>query len=110
MNFTSALFSLKRGHKIKRHHWTGYWYLDTNHEVIMHTFDDHIVNIRNSNDILYTLENIACDDWEICDNEHAEKELNNKPLTIEEVEDLKNRYNIQTLNRIIAQYIEERNK
>lgn len=29
MNFASALFSLKRGRKIKRHHWTGYWCLGT---------------------------------------------------------------------------------
>lgn len=28
MNFASALFALKRGHKIKRHHWTGYWILE----------------------------------------------------------------------------------
>ena len=27
MNFASALFALKRGRKIKRHHWTGYWCL-----------------------------------------------------------------------------------
>lgn len=30
MNFASALFSLKRGHKIKRKHWIGWWELDGN--------------------------------------------------------------------------------
>lgn len=34
MNFASALFSLKRGHKIKRKHWTGWWELEGN-EVMM---------------------------------------------------------------------------
>ena len=41
MNFASALFSLKRGHKIKRKHWTGWWELDGN-EVMMHCHDGRI--------------------------------------------------------------------
>ena len=28
MNFASALFSMQRGHKVKRHHWTGYWTIE----------------------------------------------------------------------------------
>ena len=28
MNFASAVFALVRGHKVKRRHWTGYWYYD----------------------------------------------------------------------------------
>lgn len=27
MNFAGAIFALQRGHKVKRHHWSGYWYL-----------------------------------------------------------------------------------
>ena len=74
MNFASALFALRRGHKIKRKHWTGYWILENN-EVYMHTFDGRVINIRESEDILYTLENMACNDWEIADEDHAYKEL-----------------------------------
>ena len=74
MNFASALFALRRGHKIKRKHWTGYWILENN-EVYMHTFDGKVINIRESEDILYTLENMACDDWEIADDDHAANEL-----------------------------------
>lgn len=74
MNFASALFSLKRGHKIKRSHWTGYWQLE-NDEVIMHCYDGKCVNIKDTQDIIYTLENIACDDWEIVDDYHAKNEL-----------------------------------
>lgn len=49
MNFASALFSLKRGRKIKRHHWTGYWCLGTKDSkkpyVEMHCYDGKIVNL-----------------------------------------------------------------
>lgn len=49
MNFASALFSLKRGYKIKRKHWTGWWELDGN-EVMM--VELSILGIQR---ILYTL-------------------------------------------------------
>lgn len=73
MNFASAFISLQRGHKIKRKHWTGYWVLEDN-EIIMHTYNDKTINIRNSGDILYTVSNMACDDWEIADNYGAKNE------------------------------------
>jgi hypothetical protein len=79
MNFASALFALKRGRKIKRHHWTGYWCLGSKDSkkpyVEMHCYDGKIVNLADSEDILYTMENMACDDWEIID-ERIEKKDN----------------------------------
>ena len=75
MNFASAFISLQRGHKIRRHHWKGYWYLENNTEIVMHTWDDRDINLRCSNDILYTVSNMACDDWEIADDDGATKEL-----------------------------------
>ena len=75
MYFASALFSLRRGHKIRRKHWTGYWQLGEDNEVYMYCYDGRILNIRESEDILYTLENIACNDWEIADDDHAAYEL-----------------------------------
>ena len=41
--------------------------LDGN-EVMMHCHDGRIINIRDSEDITYTIENMACDDWTIADN------------------------------------------
>ena len=71
MNFASALFALKRGYKIKRKHWEGYWCLGKNKYgkvcVEMHCYDDKIIDLQDSEDILYTMENMACDDWEIAD-------------------------------------------
>jgi hypothetical protein len=73
MNFASAFISMQRGHKVKRKHWQGYWKIE-NGEILMHCRDGKVFNIRESDDILYTISNIACDDWEIADNYHASKE------------------------------------
>ena len=64
MSFSGAVFALMRGHKVKRHHWTGYWQLEDG-EVMMHMHDGRVLNIKETTDIIYTLSNCACDDWEI---------------------------------------------
>ena len=76
-SFSTALFALQRGHKVKRHHWDGYWKYDKdnhwdgywkydkdNNTIIMHTFDGRDVRIQDTKDIIYTLSSCA-DDWEI---------------------------------------------
>ena len=95
MNFAGAIFALQRGHKVKRHHWSGYWYLApmstiTSHKcgmdtiptiktntvqtIMMHTYDGKEIDIRNTLDIIYTLSNCACDDWEIVEDWNKETE------------------------------------
>ena len=83
MNFAGAIFALQRGHKVKRHHWSGYWYLspmstvsleDTIQTIMMHTYDGREVDIRQTSDIIYTLSNCACDDWEIVEDWNKETE------------------------------------
>lgn len=64
MNFASALFAMERGHKVRRSHWSGYWTIE-NEELIMHCRDGLVLNLRESDDMVYTLRNISCDDWEI---------------------------------------------
>ena len=64
MNFAGAIFALMRGHKVRRHHWTGYWQMEGN-ELIIHTHDGRVFNIKETTDIIYTLSSCACDDWEI---------------------------------------------
>lgn len=68
MNFASAFINLQRGHKIKRSNWGGYWKLEDG-KVMMHTWNGKVINILETNDVMYTLSNCACDDWEIADNE-----------------------------------------
>lgn len=45
MNFAGALSALKRYHKVKRHHWTGYWHAEARtdgkpDDIFMHTWDE----------------------------------------------------------------------
>lgn len=77
MNFASAFISMSRGHKIARSHWGGYWHL-VNGEIIMHTYDGKDIKLRDSEDIVYTISNCACDDWYIVDNYGAKGELKNE--------------------------------
>ena len=64
MNFASALFSLKRGFKIKRKDWIGYWQLEGD-SIMIHCKDGRVFNLVDSEDILFTIEQMACDDWEV---------------------------------------------
>lgn len=66
MSFASVVVSLMRGQKVKRRHWTGYWYFDKERNtVIMHMYDGTDQDIRETQDILYTLSTCAADDWEV---------------------------------------------
>ena len=80
MNFSSALFSMLGGHRVSRGHWEGYWCIE-NGEIIMHLRDGRILNIRESEDMIYTIGNMLCDDWRIVDNFGVANEL--KPPMIE---------------------------
>lgn len=78
MNFAGAIFALQRGHKVKRHHWSGYWYLaPITNTIIMRTYDGKEVDIRQTSDIIYTLSNCACDDWEIVEDWDKKTEQDN---------------------------------
>ena len=64
MNFASALFAMERGHKVRRSHWSGYWYIKDG-ELLIHCYNGQELNLRDSEDMVYTLRNISCDDWKI---------------------------------------------
>lgn len=67
MDFASAFISMTRGHKVARSHWSGYWHI-VDDEIVMHTKYGEDIKIRDSDDILYTISNCACNDWHIVDN------------------------------------------
>ena len=52
------------GKKVKLPFWSGYWQKDGN-EIVMHCHDGRVLNIRESDNIFWTLENICSDEWEI---------------------------------------------
>lgn len=67
MDFTSAFVSMQQGHKVTRTTWKGYWCI-LNGEIIMITKDGKAVNLRESPDMMYTISNMLCDDWGVCDD------------------------------------------
>lgn len=67
MDFTSAFVSMQQGHKVTRTTWKGYWCI-LNGEIIMVTKDGKAVNLRESPDMMYTISNMLCDDWGVCDD------------------------------------------
>lgn len=67
MDFTSAFVSMQQGHKVTRTTWSGYWCIK-NGEIIMVTKEGKAVNLRESPDMMYTISNILCDDWGVCDD------------------------------------------
>ena len=74
MKFKEAFEALKQGAMIKLPGWAGYWKWKDN-SIKMHCKDGRILDIRESEDISYTLGNILRDDWEIV-GEADVKDLN----------------------------------
>ena len=67
MSFSEAFEYLKNGYRIRRIGWGGYWALE-NGEVIMHCVSNEgreltPINIKDTDDIMFTLSNIAANDW-----------------------------------------------
>lgn len=67
MNFTQAWSLMKQGKKVKREHWGGYWSLE-NGEIIIHSKNGEITNIRNTRNVVGTFNNIAASDWILFEN------------------------------------------
>ena len=55
---------LREGKKVKLPFWSGYKKKDGN-EIVMHCHDGRVLNIRESDNIFWTLENICSDEWEV---------------------------------------------
>lgn len=64
MKFTEALKNMKMGVPMKLPSWGGYWCWDEeNQTVIMHTKDDVEMDIRETQRVEYTLDNVMSEDW-----------------------------------------------
>ena len=74
MKFAEAFEALKQGAMIKLPNWAGYWKWEDN-SIKMYCKDGRILDIRETEDVCYTLGNILCDDWEVV-NEADVKDLN----------------------------------
>ena len=66
MEFKKAYEALKQGKDIKRPRWKGFWRKE-NGTIAMHCKDGRVIPITDTEDVFFTFDNIAADDWEIVD-------------------------------------------
>lgn len=72
MRFKEAWELMKQGAAVKLPSWAGYWCLDAKGETIMiHTKDDEVLDIRQTDRPFYTFSNIASDEWQIADKKNC---------------------------------------
>lgn len=64
MIFKNMLRPLREGKKVRLPIWGGFWQKDGN-EIMMHCHDGRVLNIRENDNIFWTLENICSDEWEV---------------------------------------------
>ena len=75
MKFAEAFKAMKQGSKIKLPSWGGYWCWDPENETIMmhcrpqdtDKGQGPVLDIRETQRVEYTLQNILSDDWQIAD-------------------------------------------
>ena len=68
MRFNEAFKAMKNGNKVKLPSWAGYWVYDADGDKIwMHCKDGRVLEIRETDNLSYTLENICSDEWVIAD-------------------------------------------
>ena len=64
MKFDEALKLMKDGTPMKLPSWGGYWVWDNDREtIVMHTKEGKEMDIRSTDRVEYTLQNVVSDDW-----------------------------------------------
>lgn len=72
MKFKQALKEMKRGIPMKLPSWGGYWYWDEEKQtIIMYTKDNRRLDIRKTQRVEYTLQNILSDEWIYADKRNC---------------------------------------
>lgn len=64
MKFAEALNLMKDGTPVKLPSWGGYWVWDNDREtIVIHTKEGKEMDIRSTDRVEYTLQNVASDEW-----------------------------------------------
>lgn len=79
MRFEQTFKAMKHGAKVKLPSWGGYWYWDPEKETIMmhcrqqdvDKGQGQVLDIRETQRVEYTLQNILSDDWQVADTENC---------------------------------------
>ena len=74
MYFKEALIAIRCGHKVKLPSWGGYWCWDYDKDTItMHCKDGRVLDIRETQNVAYTLDNICSDEWALADGQNCQE-------------------------------------
>lgn len=72
MYFKEALIAMRCGNKVKLPSWGGYWCWDDDKSTItMHCKDGIVLDIRETRNVAYTLDNICSDEWVLADDQNC---------------------------------------
>lgn len=72
MKFEEALKAMKSGIPVKLPSWGGYWYWDPEKEtIIMHTKNGGCLDIRETQRVEYTIQNILSDEWIVANGQNC---------------------------------------
>ncbi len=73
MRFDEALKHMKNGFKMKLPSWGGFWEWNAEKQTIMiNTKSGEIIDIRETENVEYTITNILSDEWEFATSENTE--------------------------------------
>jgi hypothetical protein len=63
---------LRNGKKVKRSEWGGYWVWDDQKKTIMmYCKDGRVIDVRDTNNVRFTFDNISANDWKIAEEEET---------------------------------------
>jgi len=93
MFFKQAFEAIKQGALIKLPEWTGYWKWEDN-SIKMHCKDGRVLDIRETENVLYTFTGINSDQWEVI-GDTIPTDLNIQTFAFgEAIRNLKNGYKV----------------
>ncbi|MBU5268901.1 DUF2829 domain-containing protein [Clostridium cochlearium] len=71
MDFKKSYEFLKQGKHVKRKEWGGYWKWENN-TIMIHCKDGKVLDIRDTEDVDFTMSNILANDWEVVEDAKIE--------------------------------------
>lgn len=72
MKFKEAFEEMKSGIPVKLPSWAGYWWWDEEFQtILMYTKDGGCLDIRETQNVEYTLQNILSDEWVYADSRNC---------------------------------------
>lgn len=72
MKFDRAFKLMKQGRGVKLPSWGGYWWWDEESQTIfMYTKDGDCMDIRETQNVEYTIQNILSDEWIVADGQNC---------------------------------------